>query len=106
MVGILKAVGSSDWSIQKIFLYHATIISAKGIGFGLLFGIGIALLQQYTGLIKLDEAAYYVSTVQVDIIWWQVIIVCVGAFIVCFISLLLPTIFVRTVQPVKAIQFR
>jgi lipoprotein-releasing system permease protein len=106
MVGILKAIGSADWSIQKIFLYHATIISARGVGFGLLFGLGIALLQQYTGFIKLDETAYYVSTAPIDIIWWEVVLVCVGALVVCFISLLLPTLFVRTVQPVKAIQFR
>ena len=106
MVGILKAIGSDDWKIQKIFIYHASIISAKGIGFGLLFGVGIALLQQYTGLIKLNEAAYYVPSVQVDIIWWQVIVVCLSAFVVCFLSLLLPSLFVRKVQPMKAIQFR
>lgn len=106
MVGILKAIGSNDWNIQKIFLYHATIISAKGIGFGLLFGVGIALLQQYTGFIKLDETAYYVSSAPIDIIWWEVLAVCAATLVVCFISLLLPSLFVRTVRPVKAIQFR
>ena len=106
MVGILKAIGSSDWNIQKIFLYHASIISCTGIGLGLFFGVGIALLQQYTGFIKLDETAYYVSTAPVDLILWQVIAVCAATLVVCFLSLLLPTIFVRTIQPVKAIQFR
>lgn len=106
MVGILKAIGSNDWSIQKIFLYHATIISIKGIGFGLIAGVGIALLQKYTGFIKLDETAYYVSTAPIDIIWWQVALVCIITLVVCFISLLLPSLFVKTVQPVKAIQFR
>jgi len=106
MVGILKAIGSNDWSIQQVFLFHASIISAKGIGFGLLFGLGIAILQQYTGFIKLDETAYYVSTAPVEVIWWQVVLVCIGTLIVCFLSLLLPTLFVRTVKPVKAIQFR
>lgn len=106
MVGILKAIGSNDWNIQKIFLYHATIISAKGIGFGLLFGVGIALLQQYTGFIKLDETAYYVSSAPIDIIWWEVLAVSAATLVVCFISMLLPSLFVRTVQPVKAIQFR
>ncbi|QEC66527.1 ABC transporter permease [Panacibacter ginsenosidivorans] len=106
MVGVLKAVGSDDWNIQKIFLYHASIISAKGIGFGLLFGVGIALIEKYTGFIKLDEAAYYVSSAPVEIIWWQVVLVCLGTLFVCFLSLLLPTLFVRTIKPVKAIQFR
>lgn len=106
MVGVLKAIGSNDWSIQKIFLYHASIISGKGILYGLFFGVGIALLEQYTGFIKLDETAYYVSSAPVQIIWWQVIAVCAGTLIVCFISLILPTLFVRTIRPVKAIQFR
>jgi lipoprotein-releasing system permease protein len=106
MVGILKAIGSDDWSIQQVFLFHASIISARGIGFGLLFGLGLAILQQYTGFIKLDETAYYVSTAPVEVIWWQVVLVCIGTLLVCFLSLLLPTLFVRTVKPVKAIQFR
>jgi len=106
MVGVLKAIGSSDWHIQHIFLYHATIISAKGLGFGLLFGVSIQIIEQYTGFIKLDEAAYYVSSAPVEIIWWQVILVCVGTLVVCFLSLILPTLFVKTVKPVKAIQFR
>jgi lipoprotein-releasing system permease protein len=106
MVGVLKAIGSDDWNIQKVFLYHASIISVRGIGFGLLFGVGIALLQQYTGFIKLDETAYYVPSAPVLLIWWQVFAVCAGALIVCFLSLLLPSLFVRTIQPVKAIQFR
>lgn len=106
MVGILKAVGTENWIIQKIFLYHATLISLKGIFFGLLFGLGIAMLQQYTGFLKLNEAAYYVSVAPVQLIWWQVLLVCAGTLVVCFLALLLPTFFVRSVQPVKAIQFQ
>jgi lipoprotein-releasing system permease protein len=106
MVGILKAVGAADVTIQKIFLLHATYITIIGAGAGFLFGIGLCLLQQYTGLITLDEAAYYVSTAPVKIIWWQVASVCAGTVLVCFLSLILPTLLVKSVQPVKAIQFR
>lgn len=106
MVGILKAVGSSDLTIQKIFLIHATYITLVGAGAGFLFGVGLCLLQQYTGLISLNEAAYYVSTAPVKIIWWQVAAVCAGTIVVCFLSLILPTLLVRSLQPVKAIQFR
>ncbi len=106
MIGILKAVGSTDWTIQKIFLYHATIISAAGVGLGLVIGLGLCFLQQATGFITLDETAYYVSTAPVHIIWWQVVLVCVATLIVCFLSLIIPTLIVRSIRPVKAIQFR
>lgn len=106
MVGILKAIGSNDFTIQKIFLFQATYITIIGVGAGLLLGVGLCLLQQYTGIITLDESAYYVSKAPVYIIWWQVIVVCIGTLFVCFLSLILPTLLVRIVQPVKAIQFR
>ena len=106
MVGVLKAIGSDNWTIQKIFLYHSTIIAGRGILIGLLFGVGLCVLQQYTGLIKLDEAAYYVKNAPVEIIWWQVVLVCLATLFVCIVALLLPTLFVRNINPVKAIQFR
>ncbi|SFP71421.1 ABC transporter permease [Parafilimonas terrae] len=106
MTGILKALGCRDWVIQKIFLYHAGIIAVRGILIGLLFGLGICILQQQTGFIKMNEAAYYVSEAPVYIIWWQVIAVCAATLLVCFLALLIPTWLVKTIRPVKAIQFR
>jgi lipoprotein-releasing system permease protein len=106
MVGILKAMGATDGLIRKIFLYHATVITFSGIGIGFAGGIGICLLQQYTGFIKLDEASYYVSTAPVLIIWWQVLAVCLVTAVVCYLSLIIPTWLIKKISPVKAIQFR
>jgi len=106
MVGILKAIGSSDASIQKIFLFNATYITLIGAGAGFLIGVGLCLLQQHTGFITLNESAYYVSVAPVKLIWWQVAAVCGGTVVVCFLSLILPTLLVKSIQPVKAIQFR
>jgi len=106
MTGILKALGSRDWMIQKIFLYHASLIAIRGMLIGLFFGLGLCILQQQTGFIKMNEAAYYVSEAPVYIIWWQVVFVCVATLLVCFLALLIPTWLVKTIRPVKAIQFR
>ncbi len=106
MVGILKAIGANNGTIQKIFLYHATVITITGIGIGFLLGIGICLLEKYTGFIKLDEASYYVSSAPIQIIWWQVAAVCFATAIVCYLSLIIPTWIIKKVNPVKAIQFR
>lgn len=106
MVGVLKALGGTDWMIQKIFLYHAVLIAGMGVGIGLVAGLGIYFLQEATGFIKLDETNYYVSVAPVSIHAWEVILICMATMLVCLVSLLLPTLFVRTVKPVKAIQFR
>ena len=106
MTGILKALGCRDLTIQKIFLYHASMIAIRGILIGLLVGLGLCILQQQTGFIKMDESAYYVSEAPIYIIWWQVAAVCIITLIVCFLALIIPTLFVKSIRPVKAIQFR
>lgn len=105
MTGILKSVGSSNWIIQKIFLFHSSLIAIRGVVYGFLFGVGVCLLQQYTGFLKLDESAYYVSVAPIVIVWPQVITICVATIVICYLSLLLPTIFVKRIRPVQAIKF-
>jgi lipoprotein-releasing system permease protein len=106
MVGVLKAIGATDWTVQSIFLRHSALITFIGV----IIGTGLALLllwlQQTTGFIKLPEEAYYIRTAAVKIVWWQVLLIAGGTLVVCFLVLMIPSILVRKVQPVKAIHFR
>jgi lipoprotein-releasing system permease protein len=106
MVGILKALGARNFTVQKVFLYHGTIITFTGLVFGNLVAMLVLWLQQRYGFITLPEDAYYISQAAVDIVWWQVAAVNVGTFIICFLVLLIPTVIVKRVKPVNAIQFR
>jgi lipoprotein-releasing system permease protein len=105
MVGILKAMGSSNWSIRKIFLYNASYLILKGLLWGNIIGFGILFLQKYTGIISLDPTTYYVSQVPVSIDVFTIIMLNLGTLILCFSMLIIPSIIITKIQPSKSIRF-
>lgn len=105
LVGILKALGTSNVSIRKIFLYNALQLILKGLLFGNVIGIGLCLLQQQFGLLKLDPTTYYVSKVAVNLELWPILILNIGTMFICLICLILPSYLITKISPVKAIRF-
>jgi lipoprotein-releasing system permease protein len=105
MVGILKALGSDNWGIRKIFLYNATYLILKGLLWGNVIGITLLLVQHYFGIITLDPASYHVTTVPVYINVFSVIMLNLGTLILCFLMLLIPSYIITKINPSKSIQF-
>jgi lipoprotein-releasing system permease protein len=105
MIGIIKALGSSNKSVRKIFIYNAMYLVSIGLLWGNIIGIGLLLIQKYFKLIKLDPAIYYVTEAPVYIAIGYIFLLNIGTIIVCFSMLLIPSYIISKITPVRAIRF-
>ncbi len=105
MIGILKALGSSDWSVRKIFIYNAMYLIGLGLFWGNFIGLGIIFIQHYFGVITLNPATYYVKEAPVYIDWMYILLLNLGVFTLCAVVLLIPSYIITKITPVKAIRF-
>lgn len=106
MIGILKALGLDNLSIRKVFLYNAFQLIGLGLVLGNILGIGLCLFQHYTHFFKLDESAYYISYVPINIGFLEVFLLNIGTAMLCLIALLIPSGLVSRISPIKAIRFK
>ena len=105
MVGILKALGSSNWSVRKIFLYNATYLILQGLFWGNLIGLGLIFIQHYFGIITLDPETYYVNTVPVSISVTAILALNLGTLLLCLCMLIIPSYIITKIVPSKSIKF-
>jgi lipoprotein-releasing system permease protein len=105
MIGIMKALGASNFSIRKIFIYYSAVIIGIGLLAGNIFGIGLCYIQKYFEVIKLPQESYYLSYAPVDINWNWILIINAGTVIITLLLLIIPSILVSKISPVKAIRF-
>ena len=106
MIGILKALGANNYSIDHIFFYNAVYIISIGLFFGNLIGIGLCLLQSYFSLIPLSVESYYVSTVPIDLSWILILDLNIATFALCIMWVMIASGVISHITPVKAIQYK
>jgi lipoprotein-releasing system permease protein len=105
MIGVLKALGSDDKTIRRVFLYQAAYLIGKGLLWGNLVGIGLAFFQLKTGIITLDPSSYYIKTVPVNLELIHIILLNAGTMTAIIIMLLVPSQLISRISPVKAIRY-
>lgn len=106
LIGVLKALGGSNAQVRKVFLYHAGFLIARGMIIGNILGIGLALLQHYSGAVKLAQESYFVDVVPIHLNIINILVLNAGTFLICMLMLILPSYIVSRVSPVRAITFR
>ena len=105
MIGILKSMGANNWAVRKIFLYNAFYLISKGLFWGNLIGVGMLLIQQNFGVIKLNPENYYVNEAPVFIDLGTIFLLNIGTILICLLILLIPSYIITKISPIKAIRF-
>lgn len=105
MIGVLKALGETNGRIRQVFLYHAAVITLRGMFWGNLISIGFCVLQDKFHLIRLNEADYYLSYAPVELNWAPLLLINAGTIVVTLVFLLIPSLVVSSILPVRAIRF-
>jgi len=106
MIGLMKAVGSTNWLIRKIFIIQSLYILLRGILIGNVIALIIILLQHYFQLIPLDASSYYVDYVPADFQLWYFFAIDIATVLIMSVMLVIPSFAVSKMQPAKVIGFK
>lgn len=105
MIGVLKAMGAKNTMIRHTFLWFAVFIITRGLLIGNLIGIGLVLLQRYTGMVGLDPQTYYVTTVPVDINIPVLLLLNVATLLISVVVLIAPSYLISHIHPAKSMRY-
>ena len=103
-IGIMKAVGASNISIRKTFIYYAGIIVLKGMLIGNIIAIALCVIQQQTGIIAIDPEMYYMDRVPIEFSW-LLIPMNIARFVFSTAILVIPSMLISKIEPTKSIKF-
>ena len=105
MIGVLKALGARNKTVRHTFLWFAVFIIGKGLLIGNIIGLGLILLQKYTGLIHLDPATYYVSTVPVEVNIPIILLINIATLLVSVFVHIAPSYLISHIHPAKSMRY-
>lgn len=105
MIGVLKALGAKNGMVRRTFLWFAVFIIGKGMVIGNILGIGICLIQHYTGIVKLDPATYYVAETPVEIDIPLFLLVNIATLLVSVLVLIIPSFLASHIRPAQSMRY-
>ena len=105
LIGILKALGASNWSVRRVFLYNALNIMLKGLVLGNFIALGLALIQDHFAFFQLDPNTYFMHTVPINFNLNHIVFLNAGTIFVCYLVLVIPSVIITKITPIKAIRY-
>tara|TARA_B110000263_G_scaffold179364_1_gene156937 strand:- start:6829 stop:8088 length:1260 start_codon:yes stop_codon:yes gene_type:complete len=104
-IGILKAIGASNWDIRQIFLYNSMYLILNGLFWGNSFALSFAFIQKNFNIISLDESIYFMNSVPINLDVLSILLINIGTIVICYLILIVPSIIITKISPVKSIRF-
>jgi len=105
MIGVMKSMGARNFQIEKVFVYFAGFLISRGLLIGNVLGIGLCLIQKYTGVIQLDPESYYVATVPINLDILYILGLNIGSLIITVLIMILPAKIISKINPADSIRF-
>ena len=105
LIGLLKAIGATNWNIRHIFIYNSLQIILSGLFWGNLIAISLSLLQSRFHFIKLDEEIYFMDFVPIKIELFSLLMINIGTIVICYLILVIPSVVIAKISPAKSIKF-
>jgi lipoprotein-releasing system permease protein len=104
-IGMMKAMGANNWTIRKIFLIQAGFLILRGMIYGNIIGLALCGLQYFFGIFTLNPEVYYLSEVPVELSLSSWLLLNVSTLVICLSALIIPSIVITRIRPIKAIRF-
>ena len=105
LIGLLKAIGATNWNIRHVFIYNSLQIILSGLFWGNLIAISLSLLQSRFHFIKLDEEIYFMDFVPIKIELFSLLMINIGTIVICYVILVIPSVVIAKISPAKSIKF-
>lgn len=105
MIGIMKSLGATNRSVRRVFLYFASYLTIKGLFWGNIVGIILCIVQKYFGIIKLDPASYYVSTVPINLEILPLLLLNICTLVLIVAMMIVPSLIIAKIRPAETVKF-
>jgi len=104
-IGILKAMGTPNKSIVKIFMFEGILIGIYGTVFGCALGLAVCLAQIKFKFFALDSMVYSIDALPIDIRYMDYVYVSICALLLSLAASLYPALRAARTEPIKAIRW-
>ena len=105
MIGLMKALGARNPMVRHTFMWFAAFIIGRGLLWGNMIALALVALQYFTGIVKLDPATYYVSSVPVEVNVLFVVLLNIGTLLISLLVLIGPSFLISHIHPAKTMTY-